>query len=144
MLNLHLTSQQFVWNRFVKSSQMNEGLLLWNLDFQNYIKWCFKTKWCKILLNNLKVHFITFFCCCLLYCWWPTYSNHSSFCLHVVDYNNRKGVHHVLLHEIFASECMLWDYDIGLVSFISLMLINGVANVALVQYCEAKDLLLML
>jgi hypothetical protein len=39
---------------------------------------------------------------------------------------------------------MLWDYDIDLVSFISLMLINGVANVALVQYCGAKDLLLML
>jgi hypothetical protein len=47
-------------------------------------------------------------------------------------------------HKIFASECMLWDYDIGLVSFISRMLINGVANVALVQYCGAKDLLLML
>jgi hypothetical protein len=39
---------------------------------------------------------------------------------------------------------MLWDYDIGSVSFISLTLINGVANVAVVQYCDAKDLLLML
>ncbi len=116
-----------------------------SLDFQNYIKWCFNTKWCKILLKSLKVHFITFyFFCCLLYCWWPTYSNHSSFCLHVVDYSNRKGVHHVLLHESFASECMLWDYDIGLVSFISLCYSLELQMLNLFNIVGAKPLLLKL